>query len=315
MAGFLMVSALLTWNALSADPISAQPEWMKTSVKPRKAEPGISSEFEADSSYVGNSMLKQGSAKKGDMDGELQNSVNYVASIPAGDGWRLRVGAAYERYDFGLPAASFLPDHFQSTNAVIGADVNLSDKWLMRLELHPGVYSDFRNVRVDDLNIPAIVGFSYLVNSRLQWFLGLGIDPRFGVSMRNFMDSPVFPGVGVRWQFADDWTLMALLPKPEIQYKINEQWEAFAGAELMGGNYRMNDHFGDQVGRQDLNNEMLSYREIRTGLGLRYKFHPAFTAELNGGYVVDREFRFGGRDLTLHTDPAPYGALQLKANF
>ena len=311
----MVVFMFLTWDARSADPIAAKPDWMKTSVKPRKENPGVSSAFEANSSYVGGSMLKQGSAKKGDLDSELQNSASYVASIPVGQGWHLRAGVAYARYDFGLPATSWLPDNFQSANAIIGADVNLSEKWLMRFELHPGVYSDFKRTSIDDVNMPAIVGFSYLVNSKLQWFFGLGIDPRFGTAIRSLQDSPVFPGFGVRWQFADDWTLMARLPKPEIQYKVNEQLEAFVGAELMGGNYRMNDHFGDQVGRQDLNNEMLNYREIRAGLGLRYKFHPAFTAELNGGYVVDREFRYGGRDLTLHTDPAPYTALQLKANF
>ncbi|MDD5260959.1 MAG: DUF6268 family outer membrane beta-barrel protein [Methylacidiphilales bacterium] len=318
MAALLAVFVFGASHLMASDPVTnttVTPDWLKVDVEPRKVDSGISHEFNATYSYVGDSKLKYASQNMGNISNSSRAAASYIASIPIVEDWHFRVGAEYERYDFGLPSSSWLPNRLESADVVLGVDANLSEKWLMRAEIHPGIYGDFQQITMDNVNIPAIIGFTYLVDSKLQWFFGLGIDPRFGVAIKDIWSSPVFPGIGVRWQFADDWTLMAVLPKPELEYKVNEQLEAFAGGEILGGNYRMGSHFGDHVGRSDLNNEDLSYREIRAGLGLRYKFNPAFTVEANGGIVLEREFRYSGRDLTLETEPAPYAAVQLKANF
>jgi len=163
----------------------------------------VSCEATADYGYVGGSKTRAGNTDLGRV--SMQNSsAKAVVSQHLSEGCILRTGAGWDRYSFGLPDAMPLPTTLQSASAILGADFELSDQWLMRVEMQPGVYSDFEDIEFDDVNAPCIVGCSYLVDKNLQWFFGLSVDAR-----RRY---PVLPGGGVRWKFANQWTLMFLLP-------------------------------------------------------------------------------------------------------
>ncbi|NJK92197.1 MAG: hypothetical protein HC904_10430 [Blastochloris sp.] len=271
---------------------------------PRKA--GVSHSASVEYTFVAKAEVRQGERDLGDTDAQFFG-LNYVSSVPVHKNWQIRAGVNWDRFSFGNTPNAPLPDTLQSTALVLGVDAVLSEKWLMRLDFQPGIYSDFEDISSDDFHVPILLGFSYFVDSRLQWIFGAGIG--------FFNDIPVFPAVGVRWQFDDDWTLNGILPKPNLVYRINEQLSASVGGELKGGSFRMSEDFGTIVGNPALNNAIISYMEIRAGAGLVYQFHPAVALEADAGYMVYRRFDYFRAETTMRGDPAPYAQLGLKAKF
>ena len=89
----------------------------------------------------------------------------------------LRFGVDAERNSFGLPDRSLaLPNTLQSVNAIIGADIAVNDKILIRAELHPGIYSDFVDVNGSDFDMPVQIGGTYLWSKDFQLIFGLQND-------------------------------------------------------------------------------------------------------------------------------------------
>src|SRR5258706_12517309 len=111
----------------------------------------VSQEFTAESSITGRSTTKQGSASLGGVS-NINSHFNYVVSPQIKDGVLLRFGIDSERNSFGLFPNAPLPNTLQSVNAIVGVDLALSDKIIMRAELHPGIFSDFVNITGSDFD-------------------------------------------------------------------------------------------------------------------------------------------------------------------
>ncbi len=273
----------------------------------QKEDVRIAQETNLSYSYVGGSDFKQGNAKKGDVS-ESNTDLKYVVSPEIRDGLLFRAGVEWERYSFGLYNDAHLPNTLQSTNLIVGFDIQLADQWLMRVDAAPGIYSDFVDLSSRDINVPIIIGASYLVNKDLQWVVGMSID-----IWREF---PVLPGVGVRWQFADQWVLNAILPNPRLEYQLTKTATLFVGGELKGGTYMVNGDFGRSHGEYKLNQTVLTYSEIRTGAGVSWKPIPFLTVEASGGVVPYREYDFNRADFRIHSDDvAPYAEIGISGNF
>lgn len=269
----------------------------------------ISHEFELDGSHVfgGGTEFSGDSADVSEWAFDMQ----YVAITPLGAAAYLRAGLGYNAYWFlggeGLP----VPATLQELNIILGADVSLSDHWLMRVEVMPGIYSDFADIGCDDFNAPFNMGFTYLVNDRIQWAFGFQV---------NFMsDWPVMGGAGLRWQVSDYWTLNLMVPRPRIEYQAAEGLTVFAGCEFRGGSFRVADDFGEGLSREELNGALVDYREYRAGAGLSWLAHQGdgleLSVELQGGVAFDREFDFHRTSIDLDCDPTPYASLGAKAKF
>ncbi|MDR2463735.1 MAG: DUF6268 family outer membrane beta-barrel protein [Verrucomicrobiales bacterium] len=311
----LLAPLMMTQNfAANTDVSSAGPEWMKMDVVKKSPRSDISHELNWSYSYVNGSDIHRGPTSYGSL-GESHMDFSYVAGIPIHRNWQLRAGLAYERYDFGSLSGSLLPNTLGAAALVLGVDVNLSEKWIMRVETRPGVYGDFKNIAEGQVNVPVIIGGTYLVSADLQFFLGAQINPHFGTGIYHWDDSPVMPGAGLRWHFADQWTLMLMLPDPEVRCDVLDNLQLYVGARIRGGSYRMGGNFGKASGRGELSNANLSYREIRAAVGARYNLMPGVTLEIEGGSAVTRQFYYSGADMQFHTDPAGYGQIQLKAQF
>lgn len=267
----------------------------------------FSHEVNMDTSYVGGAKAHLGATPFGQIE-EQSSGIKYVASTELAKKNLLRLGIDWQRFSFGLPNSIPLPNTLQSASAVLGADMELSENWLMRVEVEPGIYSDFQDIDLEDVNAPAIVGFSYLASDNLQWFFGIGVDAR-----RNI---PVIPGVGLRWKFANQWTLMAVLPRPRLQYALTDKLTFYGGGEIKSGTYNVAKNFGDQFNRRNLNNEHLDFTEVRTGVGAAWKMIPGFTLEAEGGAMVYRNFNYHDPKVNvIGTEIAPYGQLALRASF
>lgn len=273
--------------------------------------PAITHEVFTEYSYVspGDMEIDEG-ADLGAIE-EHYNRFNYVASIPLAYGAYLRAGLDYERYSFGSLNGAPLPNTLQSTAAVIGFDYEISDQWLMRFEVTPGIYSDFQDITFDDVNAPAVVAFTYLIDSDLQWVFGVSANARREDPF------PVVPFVGVRWAFADQWVLNFIPPKPRLEYLYNDALTLFVGADIKGGTYQVAEDLGTTtMGTSALNNQTVDYSEFRVGGGINYRISQWLTAELDGGYLMSRDFIFDRPNINVESDGgAGYIQIGLKGSF
>jgi hypothetical protein len=278
-----------------------------SSVNAAKKKSSTSYEISGDVSYVGDAKMRIGDVQLGDVN-EQCSSLQAVQSSEISNGNLLRLGAGWQRFSFGLPDAAPLPNTLQSAYAVLGADIEIADSWLLRVETYPGVYSDFTDISGDDVNSPFIIGATYLASEDLQWIMGVSINAR--------RDIPIIPGAGVRWKFANQWTLDFILPRPRIEYEYNDNLTLYAGGEIKSDTYTVSENFGSSHGRPPLNNAEVDYTEGRIGAGLSWKLNKAISVDLDAGAMVYRDFDFHEANQSMHEDSiAPYGQVAIKAGF
>jgi len=266
----------------------------------------VSHELDVELGYAGKAVTLQYGRHVGSIN-ELATDVKYVISPQITDDLLLRFGAEWERFAFGTSQAGALPDTLQHVSAVIGFDYQLADQWLMRAEVQPGIYGDFTQIGWGNFDAPLFMGAVYLHDADLQWFFGLRMDLR--------SQYPVFPALGVRWKFADVWTLDFQLPKPRLEYDVNDKLQAYLGAGIKDGTFVVGEHFGDAHGIPFLNNATVDYTDVRVGPGFSWKVIPTLTLEAEGGYMAYRTVDFFHQHVKLESRPAPYFQLACHARF
>lgn len=276
-------------------------------------------EFDLEYAYIGDGSVER-SFRKLTFD-ENYGLARFIYRPRTAVGY-LRLGAAYERFDFGMPdraivgntlAGAFIvgrpqvPDTLHSVSAVVGLDTKFSDSLLFRIEAQPGFYGG-EDLDSDTFNVPVIVGGTYIINPDFQIIFGVSVDYE-----RKY---PVFPGGGIRWRLARQWVLNAALPTPRLEYEATRNLTVFAGADLKGSTFRVDQDFGVGRGDSRLNHAVLTYSEIRTGGGIEWKITPDVKLSAEGGYLPYREFDYHRADIRYKFDTgAPYGAIALHAAF
>jgi hypothetical protein len=321
LAALLLTVSVFAFTGLSTR-ADSKDDLAPTIAPPPENNIPISQEFTLEGSYTGEAITKQGDAKLGGV-GNSNAHFNYVASPTIKDGFLLRFGIDAERNSFEIQPQAPLPNTLQSINAVIGADMAIGDKIIARMELHPGIYSDFVDVTGNSFDMPVQIGGTYLYSKDLQFILGVQIDLKSNL--------PVIGLPGFRWQFADKWVLSAIPPKPRLEYELSNAVTLYGGAELLGGTYQLNSNFGNSHGHGNgdlagqFNNNVVDFAEIRLGVGAVWKFHPNLSLDVSGGYVPYREFEihpsqigFDNHDTGFHNsigEGAPYGEIGISGSF
>ncbi|MDP9290847.1 MAG: DUF6268 family outer membrane beta-barrel protein [Verrucomicrobiota bacterium] len=269
--------------------------------------PKWSYEINADYSLGGGARTKFSDGESGDVS-EQSGSAKFVLSPQITEKLLLRFGVDWQRFSFDRPHASGLPQTLQSTSVLVGADLQLFDAVLVRVEAEPGFYNDSRDLTTRGFNVPFVIGGTYLISADLQWILGVSVD--FNRAY------PVLPGIGLRWKFAESWTLNAILPNPRLEFQLGRKTTLYAGAQLIESTYRVSNDFGGRSGDARLNDAIIDYNEIRAGLGAQWKLSRALTLEFEAGYMPYREFDFHRADVTVETKSgAAYGQLNFSSSF
>ena len=265
----------------------------------------FSGEFVVDETYVGNGDVQRGQHVVGDFN-ENDILLRFVLTPRIKLGV-LRLGAEWERFSFGFPDSAPLPDTLQAVSLVLGLDTQLSDSILLRFQAQPGFYGT-DNFESQDVNIPFVVGGTYIYSPNLQLVLGIGVDIE-----RKY---PVLPGGGVRWKIARQWVLDAVLPTPRLEFQLNKDLTLYAGGTIKETNFRVDDHFGSARGIPRLNQAVLTYGEIRTGAGAAWRVSSVMTLSAEAGYQPYRDFDFYRADVRYHQDGgAPYGTISVRGEF
>ena len=265
----------------------------------------FSGEFVVDETYVGNGDVQRGQHVLRDFD-ENDILLRFVLTPRIKLGV-MRLGAEWERFSFGFSDHAPLPDTLQEVSLVLGLDTQLSDSILLRFQAQPGFYGT-DNFESQDVNIPFVVGGTYIYSPNLQFVLGIGVDVD-----RKY---PVLPGGGIRWKIARQWVLDAVLPTPRLEFQLNKDLTFYAGGTVKETNFRVGDRFGSTRGIPRLNQAVLTYGEIRTGAGADWKVSSVMTLSAEAGYQPYRDFDFYRADVRYHQNGgAPYGTISVHGEF
>ena len=270
------------------------------------AAPVASTSSTAEFGYAGDSGLSQGSVRLGQVDTRFTR-VRHVRSIPVNRRYSWRIGGEWERLGFGVPAAAPVPNTLQSVQLHLGNTWFINGKTFLQFAVNPGIYSDFEDVDFGDLNAPMSARLIYLQSTNVQWvaaFIG---------NLKS--ELPVVGGVGLRWRIAPEWTLDLILPRPQMRHELSDRLMIHLGGEMRGGAFRVAEGFGTRTGLPRLNDDDVTYREFRVGGGFRWKLRKKITAMVDGGWVIDRRFKFENSRLQLNGEGAPFFQFALNASY
>jgi opacity protein-like surface antigen len=265
----------------------------------------LSGEYVIEGTYVGNGEVRRGSVVLRDFD-EIDTLLRFVLTPRIKLGV-LRLGAEWERFSFGFSDRAPLPDTLQAVSLVVGLDTQLSDSILLRFQAQPGFYGT-DHFDSSDVNIPFVIGGTYIYSPDLQFVLGIGVDIE-----RKY---PVLPGGGIRWKIARQWVLDAVLPTPRLEFQFNQDLTFYVGGTLRTTNFRVDDRFGTTRSIPGLNHAVLTYSEVRVGAGADWKVSSIMTLSAEAGYQPYRDFDFYRADVRYHQEGgAPYGTVSLHGEF
>jgi hypothetical protein len=301
---------LLTAASLFAVQVETYSTSSKSVALVESDESPFSFEFDVEGTYVGDGDIERG--ERGDMVirdfDEAQARVRFLLTPMTKIGI-LRLGVQTERYAFSFGSTAPIPDDLHSTNLILGLDTKFSDSFLIRIEMQPGFYGvDWDDFGRDTFNVPFILGGTYIFSSGVQVVFGVGVDA--------WRSNVVLPGGGVRWKFAPEWTLNAVVPTPRLEYEPNSNMVFFAGADIRSTSYRVEKNFGTLRGNTALNHASITYNELRVGGGLDWKLSTAIKLSVEGGYIPYRNFDFHRTQVRYHQDGgAPYLRLGFHAAY
>jgi opacity protein-like surface antigen len=275
-----------------------------------ESQSSFSFEFDVEGTYVGDGDVQRG--ERGNLVirdfNEAQGLVRFVLTPMTKIGI-LRLGVQTERYSFSFGGNAAIPHRLHSTNLILGLDTEFSDSFLIRIEAQPGFYgTDFDDFGRDTFNVPFLIGGTYIFNPGFQVVFGIGFDA--------LRQTPLLPGGGVRWKFAPQWTLNAVVPTPRLEYEPNSNLLLFAGADLRLTSYRVEKNFGNLRGNTSLNHASISYEELRAGGGLEWKLSTSVKLSLEAGFIPFRNFDFHRTQVRYHQDGGvPYARIGFHAAF
>lgn len=268
----------------------------------------------ADSAYTNEATIGYSFSSNGDLDrGPKVGSVkinhydfNDRLEFPVASDLKLMAGVFWSDNELTLSGPVPLPDRLAMLGLQLGAtkdlDLLVGPGWSASIFLRPGFYEGGSGFSGRSFDIPGVLMAGYRASSSLSLNLGVAVDAR--------SQYKVLPVVGVRWDFAPDWTLSAGFPETGVSYKVSSDLTVKAGARFQGGSYYVKDALAPGLG-----DTRLEYREIRVGGGFDYKLLPNLTARIDAGAVVSRRFDYYDRNTTLDGKKAFYASLGLTARF
>ena len=276
----------------------------QTTVAPRA--PAQPLETVIEFSYAGGAGIAEGTQSLG----RISSAQSRVAAVrthalDTESAWLL--GASWQRLDFSPPAGAPIPSELTALALQLGYSGQLNPAWALRLEIDPGLYSDLHDLNGGDFNAPGSLRLVRTVSREFQWLIGLDVDLRSG--------TPVLGGGGARWQITPDCTLLLVVPSPRVEWTVSPSLALFIGVDYRSGAYRVADDFGRRHARPELDAQIVDYREISAGAGLRWQLTPAVTVHAGAGWMFDRRFQYADRNLLLNGDGAATAQLTVTGAF
>ena len=222
--------------------------------------------------------------------------------------WYFRLGAEYNRWDFGNSGGLPIPNTLQSASGILALEYVVNDGAAIMLETRPGVYFEHSAHR-DNFDAPTKLYFPvYHHKDASSSFTVIT-----GVAYTNLLSYQFLPIVGIDYQ-TGKWDVRATVPAPRIIYQATDQVGIYVGGEVTGGGFRTDQH-EDYPGKPQLSNAIITYSEFRTGAGVTYKINRC-TLDVGAGYAFDRKFDYSNADQGFKaSNGSPYLSGELRIGF
>lgn len=259
--------------------------------------------IQLESSYVFESDLHN-HGSFGEQDA-LQNSFSYSHRFLLGGKIYLRLGVAYERFDFSSTSAP-VPNHLQSIAGAIALEYMVGNDVGAFLLVQPGFYTQ-NDLRAESFDYPITLGRVFVLQPD-HLYLFLGANAAF---LRG--EYPILPLAGLIWKPNAQWNLYAVVPEPRITYSPSKNLSFWAGGQLVGASFRTDRN--DGIVPHKLSNAQVDYSEYRAGLGVEFHLCDDISVHLGGGYAFLRRVNFERAGEDFKTDPALYVRVGVRAAF
>jgi hypothetical protein len=220
-----------------------------------------------------------------------------TAALPLADGWApLLLSPGFAAHFWDGPD---LPSSLYDAYLEIGWRPRLAPWLFADVAVTPGVYSDFRELRSENVQMRgrglAIVAFSPQVQVVA------------GALYVNRNKTKILPAGGVIWNPDDDTKLNFLFPQPKFAHRMatfgDAEWWGYLAGEFGGGRW--------SIERGEGSVDSVDYSDVRVLLGVERIVLQGLTGHLEIGYVFDRKVNF-----TSDTpDVKPGSTLLLRAGF
>jgi hypothetical protein len=277
--------SLFFWAALIA---SAQPE------SPSRRGGTVSANY----SFSSSSELEQNGTKMGDI--EVSHvDLGYNTRAPLSKDTVLFASFQWSREDLIMAGNVPLPEQLESLRLRLGITQNLQPNWKISLMVSPSVAGEFVSFSASEFNLGGTVMFLHETSKELSWSFGLTGSTRGKYHL--------LPALGLRWNWAPDWTLTVGFPVTSINYQATPDLTLKCLISVHGGSYHI-----DEARAPGLGDTYLQYREIRAGVSATYHFNDMMSLELEGGSVLDQSFDYYDRDYNLNGGKTVYFNLGLK---
>lgn len=311
-----VLAAVAVPSALRAGPVVADSKRTKNVVETRD-EVSLN-QFEINTSYVGKSDFegRQFGGSSGlpersyGRQDEFHINAQYSHRFQLTGRYYLRLGAAYERFDFGTSLAP-IPTSVQSIAGVVAVEYIVRNRAALFISSKPGVYySNFDEIGTGNFDAPTVIAGVIP--------LARGLYGIVGARVSILAQYPVIPIVGLKWNITDRLRLDAIPPEPRLVYEVSDNLEVFAGGEILGESYKRGRNPNARPQDQRFNEGVIDYSEYRVGGGFTYKLGKAVQFDVSGGYVPRRTFDYyRGEDngKRFRLEGAPYAKVALAAQF
>lgn len=313
-----LLPALLLVAAPHADAIdtitSPQVTAPVTPVVAKEKAPSLDS-LDIETSYVGNATFREkefGGAIRPERDygsfDQTQLSIDYAHRFPLVGRVYLKLGAGYERFDFGTTRAP-LPSSLQSITGTVALEYIVQGEVGAFITSSPGVfYSDINSVGLGNFDAPTALGLVLPLGKKFYLLLGARVSA--------LSKYPVFPIVGAIWLFTDKLRLEARPPNPRLIYSYSKQLDFYVGAELLGSSYKRDADRSARPQDRRFNNTVIDFSETRVGGGITYTPIEQVDIDIDAGCSVNREFEYyRGDSKTFRAHPAAYARISVSTSF
>jgi hypothetical protein len=122
------------------------------------------------------------------------------------------------------------------------------------------------------------------------------LDLVFGVDYLDRADIKLLPVAGVIWKPNPEMRFELVFPRPRAYFQLNETYRLYCYGELGGGSWA--------IERPGLGNNVATYRDIRTCIGLESVDKSGRLSAIEVGYLFDRRLDFTSCTGNLHLDDA-----------
>src|SRR5205085_4993007 len=207
----LRIAFTILFLSLVSSGFAGPSEMLQPAPSPADEEVNHLNIFEYETTYTFNSDYKDYSGRFGDSD-SIYNQIAYSHRFLITGNWYLRLGAEYERFNFGgdngsnrlltptCPSCGIvgrnngLPDHLQTIHALVAYEYIFKDHAGAGIEVDPGAY--FENDADDSFDIPWKAWVTFPIKKD-KIFAVIGVGGAIN-------SSPIIaPGGGIIWLFTD----------------------------------------------------------------------------------------------------------------